>query len=342
MRVVYLIIGLISSVMCQADDEITDDILRSEIESAASESRALADELAEMLSRLEVEEVRKEAVEAVVVGDDKKVETVLKDMIEKIDALAIVSEYTEQENLKGSQKEKKEEEQELKSALEKLEVVAQNVKNATSKKDIETIDDMAELIKSVSDEIDNKFKSNDEVNRSKPKSGKGLDETALELNGIEEMISTLEKVTDGLKNLQNIGDEIFEYEETDDQSNKNASTVESASVGPVIRREENTLDNAKSRSGKSLELEDRPDENVAKEDRKTFYGSQTVSEMKDMEVKKDREPKELEEKEKSEENCTEREVSNRVQVCVPKFLTADAEVQLSSGEIREERHCYDV
>ena len=108
MRVVYLIIGLISSVMCQADDEITDDILRSEIESAASESRALADELAEMLSRLEVEDVRKEAVEAVVVGDDKKVETVLKDMIEKIDALAIVSEYTEQENLKGSQKEKKE------------------------------------------------------------------------------------------------------------------------------------------------------------------------------------------------------------------------------------------
>ena len=50
-----------------------DEILRSEIESAAKESRALADDLAAMLARLEAEENREEAVDAAVIGDNEKV-----------------------------------------------------------------------------------------------------------------------------------------------------------------------------------------------------------------------------------------------------------------------------
>ena len=55
----------------------TDDLLRLEIEEAASDSRLLADELADMLARLEADESRQEAVEAAVAGDDIKVESAL-------------------------------------------------------------------------------------------------------------------------------------------------------------------------------------------------------------------------------------------------------------------------
>ena len=60
-----------------------DEILRSEIESAARESRALADDLAAMLARLEAEESREDAVEAAVIGDNEKVKEAITDMVDK-------------------------------------------------------------------------------------------------------------------------------------------------------------------------------------------------------------------------------------------------------------------
>ena len=49
-----------------------------EIEQAASESRHLADELAGMLDRLEIEEERSAAVNAAVLGEQEEVEEALK------------------------------------------------------------------------------------------------------------------------------------------------------------------------------------------------------------------------------------------------------------------------
>ena len=61
-----------------------DEVLKSEIEQAASESRHLADELAGMLDRLEIEEDRSAAVNAAVLGEQEEVEAALKVMIEPI------------------------------------------------------------------------------------------------------------------------------------------------------------------------------------------------------------------------------------------------------------------
>ena len=55
--------------------------LKSEIEQAASESRHLADELAGMLDRLEIEEDRTDAVNAAVLGEQEEVEAALKVML---------------------------------------------------------------------------------------------------------------------------------------------------------------------------------------------------------------------------------------------------------------------
>ena len=56
-------------------------MLKSEIEQAASESRHLADELAGMLDRLEIEEDRTDAVNAAVLGEQEEVEAALKVML---------------------------------------------------------------------------------------------------------------------------------------------------------------------------------------------------------------------------------------------------------------------
>ena len=58
-----------------------DQVLKSEIEQAASESRHLADELAGMLDRLEIEEDRTDAVNAAVLGEQEEVEAALKVML---------------------------------------------------------------------------------------------------------------------------------------------------------------------------------------------------------------------------------------------------------------------
>ena len=59
-----LLCWLVSSSLADS----TDDLLRLELEEAASDSRLLAEELAGMLARLDTENSRQEAVEAAVVG----------------------------------------------------------------------------------------------------------------------------------------------------------------------------------------------------------------------------------------------------------------------------------
>ena len=82
-------LSMILSVLCLllsvTGGRATDEELRLEIEEAASDSRLLADELADMLARLEVDNSRQEAVEAAVLGDDIKVESALQEMLNKIE-----------------------------------------------------------------------------------------------------------------------------------------------------------------------------------------------------------------------------------------------------------------
>ena len=57
-----------------------------------------------------------------------------------------------------------------------------------------------------------------------------------------------------------------------------------------------------------------------------------------MKDSKRREPKQLED----DEECTDNEVTNHVRVCEPKVTAVDNTIHLYSGQVKEERHCYDV
>merc|ERR1712088_625245 len=80
-----------------------DKVLKSEIEQSASESRHLADELAGMLDRLEIEEDRSAAVNAAVLGEQVEVE--------KMETLAQASEESSSETVSGLVKKKRVKEQ---------------------------------------------------------------------------------------------------------------------------------------------------------------------------------------------------------------------------------------
>jgi hypothetical protein len=80
----YFVVQLLYS-CCHA--EARNEALKEEIEAVSTESRSLAKELAEMLLRLEVQDLREEAVESAVIGDNKKVQKVLNEMVARIHTL---------------------------------------------------------------------------------------------------------------------------------------------------------------------------------------------------------------------------------------------------------------
>merc|ERR1719234_3018719 len=181
-----------------------DEVLKSEISQAASESRHLADELAGMLDRLGIEEDRSAAVNAAVLGEQEEVEAALKVMVEKIENLAQASEDSSSETVSGLVKKKRVKEQELRKTLEQLELVASQIEEAADTADsieeVDTIEKIAKLLQSISNKVeannDDDDDDDDEVFRRQ--FAKEQSQTGLELNGIAEMIKSLEKVTKDL------------------------------------------------------------------------------------------------------------------------------------------------
>merc|ERR1712083_1220798 len=202
------------------ESDLGDEILRSEIESAAKESRALADDLAAMLARLEAEEKREEAVDAAVLGDNKKVKEALTKMVDKIEELAEASEDSQ-----ASKTVKKEniQEEELEKTLEELEIVALQIEKVASSagtsEEIDTIEEAAVLLQTVSDKVEKKTENIDKSNEISTKQfNKDIVEASLELNGIDEMIESLEKVTHDLREL-NVQTENADIVENVEQKN---------------------------------------------------------------------------------------------------------------------------
>merc|ERR1712055_155108 len=188
-----------------------DEVLKSEIEQAASESRHLADELAGMLDRLEIEEDRSAAVNAAVLGEQDEVEAALKEMVDKIEKLAEASEDTSSETVSGLVKKKRVKEQELRKTLEQLELVASQIEEAAdsveSDEDVNSLDKISRLLQSISDKVERKNKAEDDDEEVfRRQFAKGQSKTGLELNGIAEMIKSLEKVTQDLKSDDNSED----------------------------------------------------------------------------------------------------------------------------------------
>ena len=323
------------------ESDLEDEILRSEIESAAKESRALADDLAAMLARLEAEENREDAVDAAVIGDNKKVKEALTKMVDKIEELAEASEDSQSSNTI-----KKEDipEGELEKTLEELETVALQIEKVASSagtsEELDAIEEAAVLLQTVSDKVEKKTENIDKGNEISTKQfNKDIKETSLELNGIDEMIESLEKVTHDLRelNVQTQNANIVENDkqrkskqvrtetgQSNSKGNENITDSEESNVSDKIHEEiEIVSETQKPRQPKQLDLK----VTIEKED-----GSEK---MKDSQI---REPKQLED----DEECSDIEVTNHVRVCEPKVTTVDNTIQLYSGEVREERHCYDV
>jgi len=336
----------ISAAKPEADP--ADDILRSEIESAAKESRALADELAAMLARLEAEDDRIEAVEAAVVGDTQKVKEALTEMVDKIEELAEASEDSNLSKLAGAVKGERLNEEELRKTLEELEIVATQIEDvassADSSGDIIAIEKMAKLLQTVSDKVKEKTK-NINVTESAKTSNEETKSTSLELNGIDEMIESLEKVTHDLRDL-NVQSE-NENNERSQNLNKNNTIfiarqpksldlelnkpVAIQSVSEYDKEDDAEI-NSK-REPKELDIKIKDSLSEQKEMKSSIYKKNKVDTIK--------EPGKLENTKKDEE-CTDNEVTNRVKVCVPKFPKDSKPVQLYSGAVVEERHCFDV
>merc|ERR1712212_1063544 len=156
MELAALVLVLVAAASGQRHQ--VDEVLKSEIEQAASESRHLADELAGMLDRLEIEEDRSAAVNAAVLGEQEEVEAALKVMVEKIENLAQASEDSSSETVSGLVKKKRVKEQELRKTLEQLELVASQIEEAADTADsieeVDTIEKIAKLLQSISNKVE--------------------------------------------------------------------------------------------------------------------------------------------------------------------------------------------
>ena len=361
--VLILILSLFSQYVTAADD-----ILRAEIEEAALDSKLLADELAEMLARLELDEDREDAVEAAVKGDDLKVETALQDMLDKLEGLEIVAnQNADTPEFKGNLEEKIEKEVELIKTLETLETVAKEIDDVSSVKQLKTIDEMTELLQRINEKIESSV-SDDEKSKSELK-------TSLHLNGIVGMIKSLEKVTKDLRDMQDNIDDYFEEEEeiidsqseSDDEKGKPKTLTEffKSTIKSGDKKEENDSNESskssqKSRKGKQLdndyedfggddyptddEAEPAVESKSASVESSGYNNDAAASDVVDLKSgsSKSGSGYSKEAKEEPAEECEETEAKSKVRVCVPKFSSVEQSVNLYSSKPEDVRHCYDV
>merc|ERR1712212_128067 len=174
-----------------------EEILREDIAEAAEESRALADDLADMLARLSADQGQ---VEKVVGDDENKFEESMDQLVSRIRELAVVSAKSNELNIPENVKER-----ELKTTLKEVELVAARIHEVSSLKEVDTFEKMAKLLNSISENIEKSFGNLRHFDAEDEKV-KELTTNVIEINSIDGMIKTIEKVTDGLKimNQKNI------------------------------------------------------------------------------------------------------------------------------------------
>ena len=96
-------------------------------------------------------------------------------------------------------------ERELKTTMQELEQVAARIQDVSSLNEVDTFEKMANLLNSISGNIERSFGNSRHFNAEEEKV-KQLTTNEIEINSIDRMIKTIEKVTDGLKimNKKNI------------------------------------------------------------------------------------------------------------------------------------------
>ena len=365
-----LVLLLLLSVVSFQHVSAQDDLLRAEIEEAAFDSKILADELAAMLARLEVDDSRQEAVEAEVIGDDIKVESALKEMLDKIESLELAAEdNADTPEFTGTLEERIEKETELIKTLETLETVAKEIDEVSSVKQLKTIDEMTELLTRINSKIENSV-----GDESKTKEGL---KTSLHLNGIVGMIKSLEKVTTDLRDIQGNIDDYFDSDsenkekgskkdddastEVEDRENESSSSDEESDstvnkskseTKPSNKSRQNKEPKQKSRKGKQLDDDadyaDYEDFNESTDDAEVIddvFNNESGDDApaaKEEDRSSGGDKKTGYAKEEENEDCEDTEAKNKVRVCVPKFSSQEQTVNLYSSRPEDVRHCYDM
>lgn len=334
MELAFIILAALLAATNTSPAPEVDELLKSEIEVAAAESRKLADDLAGMLERLEIEDDRSAAVDAAVLGDQDEVEAALKEMVEKIENLAEASEESSTETVSGLVKKKRVKEQELRKTLEQLELVASQIEEAADSADsieeVDTIEKIAKLLQSISDKVDTSNKDDeDDEEVFRKQFAKEQSETGLELNGIAEMIKSLEKVTKDLRdddNEDDTDDDDNEDEDDEDQGERKqrprgGKQIDQGLENDVFDEDKSSLDSTANRLLDVLDLEDLEEAN-----------------------KSSGAPAEKARGGKADdgEDCEGKVAEDRVRVCLPKPKTQRSPVKLPSAKVEEHSTCLDV
>merc|ERR1712168_1592270 len=154
MRTMAMLLLLLSMCVTISVGVTEEEILREDIEEAARESRALADDLAEMLARLgEAQHVDKQHVEEKVDDDEgNEVEGAIKQLASRIRELAVVSAKSGELDIPAEVKDR-----ELKTTLEEVELVAARIQEVSSLSEVDTFEKMANLLNSISENIGKTF-----------------------------------------------------------------------------------------------------------------------------------------------------------------------------------------
>merc|ERR1719234_798557 len=172
-------------------------------------------------------------------------------MVEKIENLAQASEDSSSETVSGLVKKKRAKEQELRKTLEQLELVAAQIEEAADTADsieeVDTIEKIAKLLQSISNKVEanNEDDDDDDEEVFRRQFAKGQSQTGLELNGIAEMIKSLEKVTKDLTEDDSDDDE----EDSSRRAQKLVDDVKSGKLGRGSRGRGQRL-----RGGKQIDL----------------------------------------------------------------------------------------
>merc|ERR1712055_29001 len=321
-----------------------DEVLKSEIEQAASESRHLADELAGMLDRLEIEEDRSAAVNAAVLGEQEEVEAALKVMVEKIENLAQASEESSSETVSGLVKKKRVKEQELRKTLEQLELVASQIEEAADTADsieeVDTIEKIAKLLQSISNKVEANNEDDDDEEVFRRQFAKDQSQTGLELNGIAEMIKSLEKVTKDLTE-----DDEDDSEDEDDSSRRAQKLVDDVKSGKLGRRSRGR--GQRPRGGKQIDLGLESDKGSLDSTANRLLDVLNLEEIEEANKSSGPDKSSGERSGKSEEpedseECEGKTSEDRIRVCLPKPTAKGTPVKLPTAKIEEEAVCLDV
>ena len=312
------------------------EAIKEEIEAVASESRSLANELAEMLSFLEVKDLRNEAVEYAVIGDDENVQKVLKAMVDRINKLENISEDVsdvnetqyeeEKENTIGTLSNK---EQRLTNSLDNLEVIANEIKtlalSAKSQDEIRSVNQMAKILEAMTAKL-----SLDEVKISVDLVLGREDKINIVENDIEGMIDSLVQVVGTLTDNSNSQGEEGNIKrvpkQLEDEINQNVEILQINSENELLDDETKASIPPVSRKPIIIrrKLERQLDDGLLGDEVEGSGENQETGE------------------EPEGESCRTTTVTSSVNICVPDFETHDKPGKIFGQQPQELRHCYEM